>query len=345
MRSSRLRRRVSTGVFAGAVILPLFASIYVTAPAVALSSSFARPLPLSSRSTHELTIGWVGDMVPADIDFNAEVFSNVSTELTLPDLMIGNLEGTFAHEDRLDKCRYILSMCHAFRGDPNFADELQNAGFDFVNLVNNHAYDYGDEGLTDTEAELDRVGIPYISPTKPSTSITIKNTHIGILGLSSTEPAQTITDYDFITEQIQKLKETNDIVVVIFHGGAEGSTRTAVTGETEYMGTENRGNVQLVAHAAIDAGADLVLGSGPHVLRKIEQYKGKTIAYSLGNFIGGNNSLNTTGILGVSGIFSAQFENNIETAHDFLSVQLSSSGVPSVDEMDKGKDLIEELSR
>ncbi len=341
MRSSRLRHRVSTGVFAGAVILPLFASIYVTAPTVALS----RPLPLSSQSTHELTIGWVGDMVPADIDFNTRAFSNVSRELSLPDLMIGNLEGTFAHEDRLDKCRYILSMCHAFRGDPNFADELQNAGFDFVNLVNNHAYDYGDEGLTDTEAELDRVGIPYISPTKPTTSITIKNTRIGILGLSSTEPAQTITDYDFITEKVQELKENNDIVIVIFHGGAEGSTRTAVTGETEYMGTENRGNVQLVAHTAIDAGADLVLGSGPHVLRKIETYKGKTTAYSLGNFVGGNNSLNTTGILGVSGIFSAQFENNMETAHDFLSVQLSGSGVPSVDEMDRGRDLIEELSR
>jgi poly-gamma-glutamate capsule biosynthesis protein CapA/YwtB (metallophosphatase superfamily) len=87
-----------------------------------------------------------------------------------------------------------------------------------------------------------------------------------------------------------------------------------------------------------------VLGSGPHVLRKIETYNGKTIAYSLGNFVGGNNSLNTIGVLGVSGIFSAQFENNIETAHDFLSVQLSSSGVPSVDEINRGRNLIEELS-
>ncbi len=302
---------------------------------------------VSPRQTPDtLTIGWVGDMVPSsDAAYNTQVFANVTNELQAPDLMIGNLEGTFAQPDRMDKCVYLQSMCHAFRGDASFAQNIKDAGFDFVSLVNNHSYDFLKEGLADTEAVLDAAGIPYISPTNPSASIEIKGKTIGILGLSSTEPAQTINDYDFITREVQKLKLQNDYVVVIFHGGAEGSDKTEVTGETEYMGSENRGNVELVARTAIDAGADLVLGSGPHVLRKIENYKGAPIAYSLGNFVGGNQRLTTTGILGISGIFTATLETNTPTTYNFTSVTLSKDGTPTIDLLEQGKQLIEKLSK
>lgn len=139
--------------------------------AQAPTSVFVTPTPTRTN----ITIGWVGDMVPSsDPDYNYRAFRAVQHELEMPDLMIGNLEGTFAAADRIDKCIYLSSMCHAFRGDASFAYALSDAGFDFVSLVNNHSYDYFSEGLTDTEAVLDELGIPYISPTKPSTSIVVK---------------------------------------------------------------------------------------------------------------------------------------------------------------------------
>jgi hypothetical protein len=293
-----------------------------------------------------LSIGWVGDMVPSDdLGYNITAFNNVSDALEQPDIMMGNLEGTFAHADRKTKCIYISSMCHAFRGDASFADSLKAAGFDFVSLINNHSYDYGADGLKDTEAELDRVGLPYIAPNKQTTSITIKGTKIGIMGLSSTEPAETINDYAYIASTVELLKKENDIVIVIFHGGAEGATKTKVPGVDEYMGTENRGNVQAVAHTAINAGADLVLGSGPHVLRKTETFNGKPIAYSLGNFVGGKGRLSTTGTLALSGIYTQLFENKLPTTNSFTSVLLSKDGTPSLDPTDQGKTLLDSLSK
>lgn len=293
-----------------------------------------------------ITVGWVGDMVPSlDAQYNLSVFDSVTSYLQKPDLLIGNLEGTFAQEHRIDKCTYLLSLCHAFRGDASFAQALKINGFDFVSLVNNHSYDYGDDGLQDTQAVLDSVGIPYISPLQQTAQIIIKGKRIGILGLSSTEPTRTITDYAFITKTVSSLKEQNDFVIVIFHGGSEGSDKTKVPGNIEYMGNENRGDVQKVAHTAIDAGADLVLGSGPHVLRKVELYKTTYIAYSLGNFVGGRR-LRTEGILGSSGIFTTSLqESKKNISYTITSVRLSKEGVPNFDETNEGAQRVFELSQ
>ena len=292
------------------------------------------------------SIGWVGDMVPAnDISFNRTVLDNVSVLTQEPSLMIGNLEGTFAGASRYSKCLYITTNCHAFRSDDTFAYTLKSAGFDFISLVNNHSYDYGDDGLLDTEEVLKKVGISYISPTKPSTSITIGEKKIGILGVSFTPPLSTITDYKFIKKEISKLKLENDLVILIFHGGAEGSDKTIVTGKNEYLGDEDRGNVELVAHTAIDAGADIVLGSGPHVLRKVEYYKDKPIIYSAGNFVGGNERLTTSGILGVSAVFDIFIQKDGTFKHKINSIILSKEGVPYIDPLEQAKSLAESLSR
>lgn len=320
----------------GSIAVLIYLSIRMAPRAQAPMNAFASTI---QELPHNVRVGWVGDIVPSN-DLHA--FDQVRDSLLLPDLMIGNLEGTFALPERESKCAILMTMCHAFRGDPSFTQVLIDAGFDFISLVNNHSYDYGRDGLLDTEQALEEAGIPYISPTKPSASIMIKNISIGILGLSSTEPASTITDYAFITREVEKLGQVNDFVIVIFHGGAEGADKTAITGETEYMGNENRGNVQLVAHTAIDAGADLVLGAGPHVLRKIEVYKGSPIAYSLGNFYGGNGELITTGTLSISGIFHTILG---EQQTWVSSILLSPTGVPALDFTNQGLQLIESLSK
>ena len=90
-------------------------------------------------------------------------------------------------------------------------------------------------------------------------------------------------------------------MVVTFHGGAEGADKQHVKPGTEMFLGENRGNLMKFSHAVVDAGADLVVGHGPHVLRGMEWRKGRLIAYSLGNFAG-HGSLNWDGVLGVSAL-------------------------------------------
>jgi len=296
-----------------------------------------------STTNNKISVGFVGDMVPStDSIYNESVFDNVSSLLSTPDLMIGNLEGTFAHVDRLSKCEYLKTMCHAFRGDPSFADALKNAGFDFVSLVNNHSYDFGKEGLSDTQAELDRVGIKYVTSETPSKSVEVRGKRVGILGLSSTDPWKSITDYDFIKNSVNQLAEENDFVIVIFHGGAEGSDKSVVPMQEEWVGTENRGDVYKVAHIAVNAGADLVLGAGPHVLRKIEVYKNATIAYSMGNFVGAK-KLITKGVLAYSGIFTTTLKQDSAPKYNFTSIILSKTGVPSLDETNQSEIFLENL--
>lgn len=309
------------GVCVGAYCFFIQQAPHVHAP-------FYNELPNSTPATDTLTIGWVGDIVPSEsTSYNATVFNNVQSVLSSPDIMIGNLEGTFASPERLSKCRFMSARCFAFRGDPSFAFDLQRAGFDMVSLVNNHSYDFGEEGLEDTTTALDTAGISYITTKHPTKTLLVKGKRIGFLGLSSTKPLQTISDYDFIRRSVETLKKDHDSVIVIFHGGAEGADKTTVPYRTEYVGDENRGDVAKVAQTAIDAGADIVVGSGPHVLRPIERSAKKIIAYSLGNFVGAQGKLTTTGALGKSGIFIVRIPSYDWTLH---SVQLSPQGVPSL---------------
>lgn len=303
--------------------------------------------PIKTEEKNEdgdFAIGWVGDMVPASNPvFNNEAFLNVKNFTEKPTLMVGNLEGTFARDLLPSKCQYLGSKCHAFRGDISFAYALKDAGFDLVSLVNNHSYDYGDEGLSDTEAVLESMGIPYISQIQPSIVLDVNGKKVGVLGVAFTPPLSTITNYEFIKSEIEKLKEKSDLVILIFHGGAEGSDKILVPGKEEYLGTENRGNVELVSHIAIDAGADIVLGSGPHVLRKTEYYKTKPIIYSAGNFFGGNERLLTRGNLGISAIFNINVSKNYKVG--ITSITLSKEGVPSLDLSERGRILVESLSK
>ncbi len=327
----------------GVIVIGITITAIATPPYHWVRSETTTAPSEQETNLHEISIGWVGDMVPAlDPTYNSTVFDAVTVELQKPTLMMGNLEGTFATEDTLSKCRYLTSSCHAFRGDESFAQALKTAGFDFVSLVNNHSYDYGDEGLLQTERVLDAYNIPYISPTKPYTSLVVSGKRIGILGLSSTPPTRTITDYNYIQTRVQELKQTNDIVIVIFHGGAEGKNKTETPGTYEYQGSENRGNVVRMAETAIDAGADMVLGSGPHVLRKLSYYKQKPIVYSAGNFVGGNERLITTGPLGVSAIFTIQTGTSSFT-HTVIPILLSQSGIPTIDPDGNALRLLKEL--
>ncbi len=122
-----------------------------------------------------------------------------------------------------------------------------------------------------------------------------------------------------------------ELVVVLAHAGGEGSAQTRVPLGREIAMGEDRGDTRAFAHAAVDAGADLVLGSGPHVLRGIEHYRGKLIAYSLGNFAGWHN-FSTAGATSLSGLLTVRLSRDgYLRGGRFAGLRLSADGVPSND--------------
>ena len=133
-------------------------------------------------------------------------------------------------------------------------------------------------------------------------------------------------------------------MVVAIHAGAEGTAAQHLTGQDEIYGGENRGNPEAFARMAIDAGADLVIGSGPHVLRGMEMYRRRLIAYSLGNFAGYHN-FGLDGALADSGVLHVGWP---PTAPSVRADQLDAAGrrrQPVPDPAGTGAALIEELSR
>ncbi len=237
-----------------------------------------------------ITIAAAGDTVMGSLpyglpsDGGASFFSQVDDLLT-GDVVLGNLEGTLA-TDGYSKCGSGSSNCYAFRTPPSYAKWLRQAGFTTMNLANNHSYDFGAVAQRQTVAALTRVGIRNTGRPGTMAVQTIDGQKVAILGFAPYEWADPLLDITAAKRRVQAASRVAPIVIVTFHGGAEGSDRGRVpTGPESYLG-ENRGDLRRFSRAVIDSGADLVVGHGPHVLRGMEMYKGRLIAYSLGNFAG-----------------------------------------------------------
>ncbi|MGD9734475.1 MAG: CapA family protein [Solirubrobacterales bacterium] len=215
------------------------------------------------------------------------------------DVVFGNLEGTLTEVSESPKCGPKSKQCFAFRLPPEYAGHLADAGFTLISNANNHSYDYGEAGLSETVAALASAGIEQTGLPGEITTVAAGGRRIAFLGFAPYAYANSLLDPEAARALIEEASAEADIVVVAIHAGAEGSDAGHVTGAEEaYLG-EDRGNPRQFAHLAVDAGADLVLGSGPHVLRGIELYEDRLLAYSLGNFSGFHNFA-TEGALGES---------------------------------------------
>jgi hypothetical protein len=164
-------------------------------------------------------------------------------------------------------------------------DNFVNAGFDVLSVANNHSGDFGLEGRENTGRVLDEKGINYAGfDTKPYTIFREGELIYGFVAFAPNKGTASINDIDSAVKIVQLLDTLSDVVIVSFHGGAEGKKFQHVTRKTEFFYGENRGNVYEFAHKLIDAGADVIFGHGPHVPRAIEVYNKRFISYSLGNF-------------------------------------------------------------
>jgi poly-gamma-glutamate capsule biosynthesis protein CapA/YwtB (metallophosphatase superfamily) len=201
-------------------------------------------------------------------------------------VVLANLDQTLTDEAGSSKCQAGDEECFAFRTPPSYAEWLHQAGFTVINLANNHSHDFGDAGLRDTRAALTGHGLRYTGMPGQITLQTAGPVRIAMLGFAPYGWAQNLLDIAGAQQLVRKAKTQADLVVVTIHAGAEGADQGHVRPGTETFLGEDRGDPMAFSRAVIDAGADVVLGSGPHVLRGMEWYRGRLIAYSLGNFLG-----------------------------------------------------------
>jgi poly-gamma-glutamate capsule biosynthesis protein CapA/YwtB (metallophosphatase superfamily) len=302
----------------------------------------------TAPSGNPVTIEWAGDMVLASSfgmppERGRESLAAVENTLRDADLTFGNLEETMSTTGG-SKCGAGSSNCYAFQAPPAMSSLLRSAGFDIMNMANNHAYDYGPVGRAQTVAALRRVKIASTGAPGQITVLTVKGTRVAFLGFAPYPWAARLDKIPQAVALVRKAATMADLVVVAIHAGAEGSSATHVPKGTEYFLGENRGNSRAFAHAAVNAGADLVVGSGPHVLRGIEQYHGRLIAYSLGNFAGYRNFA-LGGTLSLSGILRVTLvPDGTWGAARLIPVVLRGAGLPALDPSNASVRLVTQLS-
>lgn len=216
----------------------------------------------------------------------ANLFKDVKDVISGVDIACANLEGTLLDgKGQVKKCG-DPSICYAFRMPTRYAKHLVNAGFDFVGIANNHINDFGPDGLSSTQQTLKDNGILFagLRDKCPTVITEVDGKKVGFAAFGHNRGTMSILDLDDVEKTVKGLRDQCDLVVVSFHGGGEGPSFTHVPHKTETCFGENRGNVEAFAHKAIDSGADVVYGHGPHVNRALELYKDHLIMYSLGNF-------------------------------------------------------------
>ncbi len=205
--------------------------------------------------------------------------------LSAADLAIGNLEGPMLEGGDSGKCaRSLPGRCYAFRMPVRYAERLREAGFRAMSLANNHAGDFGASGRESTRRALEAAGLAHAGEPGDVARLVVKGLEVAFAAFATSEATSDLRDIEGARRLVSELAREADLVVVSFHGGAEGAAYQHVPpGPEEFYG-EERGDLRAFARAMVDAGAALVFGHGPHVARGMEVYRGRLVAYSLGNF-------------------------------------------------------------
>jgi hypothetical protein len=199
------------------------------------------------------------------------------------DIALANLEGPLLEGGEPAKIA-VEGRSYLFRTPPSYAENLKQAGISMVSLANNHALDFGRPGLASTKRALDKAGVSYSSKGGEIAEFLVRGVRVGVLSLSFGAPPRSIVHPAQALGEIAQAARRYDILILSIHAGAEGRGALHVVPGMERYLNEQRGDLIRFAHDAIDRGAALVIGHGPHVPRALELYRGRLIAYSLGNF-------------------------------------------------------------
>lgn len=320
------------------------------------SNALPTPTPVKSSNDEPLTIAAVGDIMIGSTSINdtflppndgADILKEVTPILSAADIAFGNLEGPLLEGGETKKCPPTSTRCFAFRMPTRYGKILKDAGFDILSLANNHAADFGDDGRVSTRKVLDDLGIKHAGSDRTQFTTAIvesKGRRVAFIGFAHNAITPNINDLVFARALVEQANKKADLVVVSFHGGAEGVDAQRVPNRLEMFGKEKRGNLPLFARTVIDAGADLVLGHGPHVLRGMEIYKDRLVVYSMGNFA-------TYGMFSLKEekALTAIFEVKMAADGKFLSGRLHAGrqlgrGIPTLDKSGEAIRKVRDLS-
>ncbi len=295
----------------------------------------------------------VGDlMISTDFPsgkINPEIettFSAVADWLTDADITFGNLEGPVCDTGKTTKCKPDSKpgSCYAFRTPSKYARLYQDAGFDVMSTANNHAGDFGPGCRLETEGHLDRLGIAHTGRPGDIATVEANGLKVAFIGFHTSRNSHYINDHEKAALLVKAVDKEHDLVVVSFHGGAEGSKALHVPEGRERFYGEDRGHLREFTHIVVDAGADLVLGHGPHVLRGIEIYNDRLVAYSLGNFAT-YGRFNLSGNLGVGAVLEVVMDADGRfVTGKVLPTKQEGEGVAVQDAGGKAIDLLRMLS-
>jgi len=277
----------------------------VTAPAATKTvTSVAAPNPvtgpdkqaetdvIAEQEILHLTFAAVGDMMLGTDypdnrlpdDDGAGFLADVTPILRSADLAFGNLEGVLVDSGEPAKKCSNPDACYLFRSPTRYARHFAAAGFDALSLANNHARDFGEDGRNSSMQALTSAGIAHSGRAGNFATLEAGGLSVSFIAFSVTRESNLLHDYALAAQIVSEQAARHDLLVVSFHGGAEGQNSSRVPfAEEEYFG-EPRGDVVRFARLMVDSGADFVFGHGPHVVRGMERYRERLIAYSLGNF-------------------------------------------------------------
>jgi hypothetical protein len=305
---------------------------------------------LTIGNAGSLTVIAVGDiMMGSDYPVNmlppgggSDLYSDVTNVLQSADLTLGNLEGVFLSGGLCAK-QPARGKVYAFRTPPSFARHLVAAGFDFLNLANNHLNDFGTGGIESTRKTLSEYGIAFGGPGGQISEFEINGMKTAILCFATSPGTDRVFDIPAAQRKVAALARQSDIVIVSFHAGAEGPKYLHTQDTFEYFLGQPRGNVVAFARAVVDSGADLVWGHGPHVPRACELYENRLITYSLGNFC--TWGFNIADERGYAPVLKVVLDSSGVFIHGNVISLVQLPGKPlAVDPMDRAASLIRRLS-
>jgi poly-gamma-glutamate capsule biosynthesis protein CapA/YwtB (metallophosphatase superfamily) len=299
-----------------------------------------------------ISIAAVGDMmIGTDYPQNhlpdddaVSFLADVAPVLSAADIAFGNHEGVLLDGGEPAKKCSNPNACYLFRSPTRYAQHFRNAGFDVLSLANNHARDFGEEGRSSSMEAIAAAGMYHSGRVDDFASFEKNGLTVAVLAYAVTKNSNMLLDYDLAFSTVADFAARHDIVIVSFHGGAEGADVTHVPfAEEEYYG-EPRGDIVWFARGVVDAGADLVIGHGPHVVRGMERYKDRLIAYSLGNFAT-YYGISVAGIKGIAPILTVTLDGDGKFVEGEIvsTIQHRPAG-PSIDPNDRALNLIRGLS-
>ena len=277
----------------------------------------------------------------------ADLLSDVNHILQDADVTFGNLEGTILDKGGTAKRCQNPNLCYAFRSPESYIQHFVNAGFDVVSIANNHTGDFGPSGRKKTKEVLRNSGIAFagLAGTDEVAFFERAGKRWGFCAFAPNSGTCDIRQLSYARSIVERVAAESDIVIVSFHGGAEGAKNQHVTKKTEKYYGENRGNVHAFAHTVIDAGADIVFGHGPHVTRAIELYNDRIIAYSLGNFCT-YGRFNLRGPAGIAPILKVHVDDRGRFVYGQLTpIYQQKTHGPKIDPQNRAINKIKELTK